>query len=283
MGKRVLAAVAALGLGTVGALAADLPARRAPPAYAPAPVFVWSGCYFGGLTGYAFSDRQTVRTTGTTPGGAAAIAAGIRPAGQSVPHDGLTSIGGGLGCDYQFNPGNGIVAGIAADGTWMDLVRRRSSIGPGPAFADSNFRQSFDTLGTVRGRIGYAFDRFLVYGTGGFAFGNVEYRSTFFAGARNASPVVAAGVFDGIETGYVYGGGVEYAIPTDSFLSNFNLLKYVGITTDAVTVKVEYLRYDLGSRTVAVSPTVAGAPGFASRFTTEGSLVRGGFAYRFGL
>ena len=48
-------------------------------------------------------------------------------------------------------------------------------------------------------------------------------------------------------------------------------------------MKVEYLRYDLGSRTVAVTPQLVGAPGFASRFTTEGNLVRGGFTYRFGL
>jgi outer membrane immunogenic protein len=92
-------------------------------------------------------------------------------------------------------------------------------------------------------------------------------------------------LYDGIETGFVYGGGVEYAIPSDSFLARFNLLSYLNlIQSQAITFKVEYLRYDLGSRNVAVNPVLAGGPtgSFTSRFTTEGNLVRGGFTYRFG-
>jgi outer membrane immunogenic protein len=50
----------------------------------------------------------------------------------------------------------------------------------------SGFRQQFDWLGTVRGRVGYAFDRFLVYGTGGFGYGNVFYRASFFRNTDGA-------------------------------------------------------------------------------------------------
>lgn len=283
----LLAAAAALVSGAVSA--ADLPSRAAPPAFVAAPpVFTWTGFYAGTLTGYAFSDRQTIRTIGNEPATQLDVTLGRRPAAIGINHDDLTSIGGGIGYDHQFTPGAGLVIGAAADATWMNLDRRRGYTSPAqPAnlFIPevSNFRQQFDWLGTVRGRVGYAFDRFLVYGTGGFAYGNVFYRANFFRNFDGA--LVHSGLYDGIETGFVYGGGLEYALPADSFFAKFNLLSYLNlIQSQAITFKVEYLRYDLGSRNVVVNPVLAGGPtgSYTSRFTTEGNLVRGGFTYRFG-
>jgi outer membrane immunogenic protein len=274
------AATAALFLSAGAAAAADLPARRAPAPYVPVALpFTWTGFYVGTLTGYDFSDRQTIRNSGNTAATAATIP-GVRPSTLRGSYDGTTTFGGGGGYDYQFTPGNGFVVGVAADDILTDVGKRRSSFGLGGA--ETNIRQKLDTFGTVRGRLGYAFDRFLVYGTGGFAFGDVTYRSSFF----NAPGRVLAynGLYTGMETGYVYGGGVEYAIPTDSFLNYFSVGKYIPfLSSAAVTVKVEYLHYDLGSRNVTVNNT--GLPGFGgsytSRFTTEGNMVRGGFTYRF--
>lgn len=287
---------AALSVLIAGAAsAADLPRRTAPPAYAAVPVFTWTGFYAGTLSGYAFSDDQTIRTSGNNGANAAGItntqlnvAQGRRPFAIRAKSEGLTSFGGGIGYDYQFVPGNGIVVGVAADATAMDLDRRRGYVSPAQvsnAFTPeiSGFRQQLDYLGTVRGRVGYAFDRFLVYGTGGFAFGGVDYKAAFL---RNTDRAFAyAGRYHGMETGYVYGGGVEYAIPADSFLAKFNLLSYLNLfQSQAVTVKAEYLRYDLGSRNVLVNSLIPGGPSgsYTSRFNTEGNLVRGGFTYRFG-
>ncbi len=66
----------------------------------------------------------------------------------------------------------------------------------------------------MRGRVGYAFDRFMIYGTGGFAYGGVNNRVTFFA--PNGTIPFFNGRQNDIQTGYAYGGGVEYALPTDS-------------------------------------------------------------------
>lgn len=288
MSNRLLLGAVASVLLSGAASAADLPRRSAPPAYAVPPVFTWTGFYAGTLSGYAFSDDQTVRTSGNNNGAGGItntqlnVAQGRRPAFIREKSEGLTSFGGGIGYDYQFVPGNGIVVGIAADATAMDLDRRRAYISGLNDF--SGFRQQLDYLGTVRGRVGYAFDRFLVYGTGGFAFGGVDYKAAFLSNAAGR-PLAYAGQYGKMETGYVYGGGVEYAIPADSFLAKFNLLSYLNLfQSQAVTVKAEYLRYDLGSRNVVVNSIIPGGPtgSYTSRFTTEGNLVRGGFTYRFG-
>ncbi len=65
--------------------------------------------------------------------------------------------------------------------------------------------------------VGYAFDRVFVYGTGGFAYGDVTQR----VGFQTAAPLTYFGSRSRIDTGYAYGGGIEYALPTDSFLNFF--------------------------------------------------------------
>lgn len=291
--RKILTAAMTTVLLSGTAFAADLPRRAAPPPFVVPPAFSWTGFSFGTLSGYAFSDSQNIRTTGNNNGVGGITNTQLnvqqlrRPPSIKSDSDGFTSFGGGVGYDYQFGRGSGLVVGVAADATLIDLDRRRGYISPAqPANAFlpeiSGFRQQLDYLGTVRGRVGYAFDRLLVYGTGGFAFGSVDYKAAFL---RNTDGALAyAGQFSGTETGYVYGGGVEYAIPVDSFLNKFNLLSYLNLfRTDAVTVKAEYLHYDLGSRNVLVNSVIPGGPtgSYTSRFTTEGNIVRGGFTYRF--
>jgi outer membrane immunogenic protein len=291
--SRLLQATAAAALFTTAAAAADLPRRAAPPAYVAVPVFTWTGFYAGTLTGYSFSDEK-IRTIGNNNGAGGltntqlGVAQGRRPGSIKPNAEGFTSFGGNVGYDYQFNPGNSFVVGVAADATLMDIDARKAYGSPAQASNGfgtevSGFRQKLDYLGTVRGRVGYAFDRFLVYGTGGFAYGKVDYSANFFNSTNGA--LAYTNRYTETATGYVYGGGVEYALPTDSFLAKFNLLSYLNlIKMDSVSVKAEFLHYDLGSHNVvlaAVNP--AGPTGsYTSRFTTEGNLVRGGFTYRFG-
>ncbi|MEH3147560.1 MAG: porin family protein [Methylobacterium frigidaeris] len=281
--KSLLAAGAALAV-CGSAVAADLPRRAAPPpVFTPVPVFTWTGFYAGFNAGYAFSDNRAIRTIGNNGPGALPLAPGDtntvgnvltnrRPGVFGVQQDGFTG-GGQIGYNYQFTPGSGIVIGLEADAQYTDLDRSRGFLST--LNDPSTFRQSLDFLGTVRGRLGYAFDRFLVYGTGGFAYGSVTYDAQFFGNAP-ARPLAYAGRYSEIETGYAYGGGIEYAMPTDSFLNFFK--------SSAVTVKVEYLRYDLGSRNVLVNFT-GNAPvngSYTSRFSTEGNIVRAGLNYKFG-
>ena len=115
-------------------------------------------------------------------------------------------------------------------------------------------------FGTVRGRVGYAFDRVLFYGTGGFAYGD---------GGTGG---------DDFRTGYTAGGGIEYAMPVDSFLNFFR--------SSAVTLKVEGLYVNLeqegrGTRSVYNPATNVLSLSPAAR-ESEFAVVRAGLNYKFG-
>ena len=201
---------------------------------------------------------------------------GNRPGRFNVNSDGFTG-GGQVGYNFQIpgfgtfgGPGSGIVFGLEADAAYTDLDRTRTFVSD--VNASSTFRSSLDFLGTVRGRVGYAFGQFMIYGTGGFAYGGVNNRVTF--GDNFAGPVIFNGARSRIETGYAYGGGIEYALPTSSFLNFFR--------SSAVTIKAEYLHYDLGRSTIQVNAVGNGAGSYSSRLTNDGDLARIGLNYKFG-
>ena len=287
MTKTLFLASAAAILAT-GASAADLPRRAPPPAMiAPLPLFTWTGFFAGFDSAYTMTDRQRITTLGNAPGNVTNVNLGRRPGTTSTQTDAYAKLGGGVGYNYQFTPGSGFVAGVAANATWTDVNKNSFVLGtgnvPGGPPNPSHFRQNLDWLGTATGRLGYAFDRVLVYGTGGFAFGNVRYAADFYTPAPTFG-VQFRGRFNDIETGYVYGGGIEYAIPEDSFLTYLSLGRYLGIRSQAVTLKVEYLHYDLGSRNVQVGLTglAGGAGSYTTKFRTEGDIIKAGFNYKFG-
>ncbi|WP_299565123.1 porin family protein [Enterovirga sp.] len=267
MKKLALLASASLVLMAGAAAAADLPSRRAPPpaaAYTAVPVFTWTGFYVGGNAGYGFSDSNRITTRGNGPVTAANVAAGFRPGSFGASPSGFVG-GGQAGYNMQIGA---FVVGFETDIMYTDLAKTTqytSSRGD-----RASFRSTTDYLGTVRGRIGYAFDRVLVFATGGFAYGDVYNRAAFFNFAAPQN-LQFAGAKDDIETGYVVGGGIEYAIP------NYTLFN------SAVTVKAEYLYYDLGNRNIVVGNVAPTAPNsYTSRFTNDGHIVRAGLNFKFG-
>ena len=280
--KKILLASVATALLTGAASAADLPRRAAPPIFVPPPSFTWTGVYIGTHSAYTWTDKTRVTTVGNDPLAQFAIAAGVVPAAASLRStDGFANIGGGFGINYQFTPGSGFVIGAGVDVDWTDIQKNTFVLGTPilPGLQTLNvYGQSLDYLATANGRIGYAFQNFLVYGTGGAAIGRVKYGHSVLIG-----PVLAAfGGDGGSQVGYNYGGGIEYAIPKDSFLGNLSLLKLAGIDIGGnVTLKAEYIHFDLGTTNVLVTDNIVGLVSANSRFKTEGNIVRAGFSYKF--
>lgn len=221
---RLLSATALTAL-SFSALAADLPSRTSPPT-APAPLFTWTGFYVGGSLGAVLHGGDFTVSGNTSSN--FRTGSHLRPWGLGV-------IGGvGAGYNHQFDR---LVAGVEADYSLSNVSGHSSIVGPyGLATAESRLK----SLGTLRARFGYSFDRTLVFITGGLALGRVQ--SSLDDAGLPARPVYRT---NGMRTGYVIGGGVEHAI------------------TDRWTVKGEALYYDLRKRSAesqygAYSDTAAG-------------------------
>ena len=277
---KVLGLAALLSLMSANAFAADLPSRRAPPAppglFTPQPVFSWTGFYAGVNAGYAFDGDAAYSTGGNTLLNGTAIALGERPGFVKTRADGFTG-GGQIGYNYAFSNGlgfgglgGGLVAGVEADAAYTDLRADSLFVGTNGSFVTYQSRTDF--VGTVRGRLGLAFGQLLVFGTGGFAYGGVRDGSNYFtpAGIENYSNATNT-----IKAGYAYGGGVEYAIPTSSFLNVFR--------SSAVTLKAEYIHYDLGNSLLYYANLFGSVNSYSQRIHDSGNLVRAGINYKFDL
>ena len=197
MNKILLASVALFGFAGAAA-AADLPVRSAPPApiIAAAPLFTWTGFYVGVNAGYGWgNDGDDNNFLGfgavnpTVPTGFGNVAP-VVPAGVGFPTGFAASNGddggfvGGAQVGYNYQIGS-FVVGLEGDIQYADFGADGTFDFDGDGVFDDDFDSS-DWFGTVRARAGVAFDRALIYATGGFAF------------ADDA-------------TGWTVGGGVEYA------------------------------------------------------------------------
>jgi outer membrane immunogenic protein len=250
--RTLLLSTVALATVAGSAFAADLPSRRAPPVYAPPPpipVFTWTGFYVGGQVGYEFGRSSATATFAPT---------GAFLAGNSSSKDGV--IGGGhvgylwstqslpvLGGFFGGGFGTGGVIGIEGD---VDGTSARAAYGLPLVTNYASDR----IQGSIRGRLGVAFDRVLVYATGGAAFGDLRntYVSTIGLGSE---------AYDHTRVGYTVGGGVEYA-----FTNNFS-------------VRVEYRYTDFGTFTDNLTTTTAGLENVTHRETDN--RVQAGFSYKF--
>jgi len=225
MKRLVLFAGVALCALAGAAVAADLPSRkRAPVAeyVPPPPAFTWAGLYVGVDVGYAWQKARPAYY-GYVPGPA------LSPSGV---------IGGGYaGYNYQFN--NNFIVGLEGD-----------IEGAGVSATDIfGGRVANNVRGSVRGRVGYAFDRALFYATGGLTVGDVSYRPGFLVAPY-------AGTTSTTRAGWNVGGGLEFA-----FTKN-----WIG--------RVEYRYSDLGTANVApLGPSAA--------VRVKDNALRAGLAYKF--
>ncbi len=164
---------------------------------------------------------------------------------------------GGAQIGYNIEAGN-LVAGIEADIAYTSINTTSTFQQPFPCCVRDTFmHQELSSLSTVRGRLGYAFDNILLYATGGLAVGQVEYSfgltdASFvgggFAGASNSKLAV----------GYTGGAGVE-------------------ISFGQLSLKTEYLFYDLGQETLTAPFLIGGVPEpftFRPEFDTQGHILR---------
>jgi outer membrane immunogenic protein len=196
-------------------LAADLgrPVYKAPVAVV-APYTTWNGFYIGANVGYGWGKTSAADAIG--PLGA------VDPSGFAG--------GGQIGYNWQVSPN--WVLGVEADVQGADI-------------SDSNalYDTRTNLYGTVRGRLGYAVNNVLLYGTGGYAWGRNRLNAP-------------GGIGHATHSGYAVGGGIEYAF------------------SPGWSTKLEYLYVDLGREDYNLAiPTTA---------KVDFHTIKFGVNYRFG-
>ena len=232
MKKLLLAGAASLVLA-VPAMAADL---GQPPVIAP--VYNWTGFYFGGNGGYGLGNSSTNYT-----------AIGLTPFSTSQSMNSWVA-GGQLGFNWQFN--ENWVFGAEADiqGTGQNSTATLPSLG-----IAGSFEQRLPFFFTARLRLGFLpVDSWMLYVTGGAAYGEVETNAT-------VTTTAATSMSSSTNIGWTVGGGTELLI------------------SGAWTAKLEYLYVDLGT---VSTPGTGTFPTLNTGSHVTESIVRVGVNYQFG-
>jgi len=207
MKKQLLCGAAAgeITVAFVGpSFSADLPVK-APPRVAPPVLYTWSGCYLGGHVGWGktryngtwFGDSNVVDIPGEHPSG------------------GLGGVQGG--CNWQTN--NTFVLGLEGD---VSFLSWKSNTFFSPSDDGDNLSAKLDLLASLRARLGIAFDRALLYATGGLGYAHGKIHA-FDSGVSTGVPVTFDEKFS--KWGGVVGGGLEYAF-TNNWIGRVEGLYY---------------------------------------------------------
>jgi outer membrane immunogenic protein len=227
---------ASISLGfAAAASAADMPAKapvyKAPMVVAP----TWAGFYLGVAGGYGWGTTgHTNEVTNIGSGTNNSLRGGIF---------GVTS-----GYNWQWGS---IVAGLESDFSWSGIKDTFNDNGTGFCPVAQPCVTNLKWLGTDRARLGYAWDRWLIYATGGLAYGRVEATIANFTGVTDETKW---------RWGYAVGAGVEMML-----MPNWS-------------AKAEYLYVNLGDKTNYRLI----APGNDESVLVRSSIVRVGLNYHFG-
>ncbi len=216
----LLLGIASAALYGAPVLASDMP-MRAPPyrAFVPAPLFNWTGFYVGGNVGYGWASTGVTGLSGSSN---------------------LNGFLGGGQIGYNWQGASPLVFGFEADFQGTGQNRRDTLLGFG-------VKQELPWFGTVRGRVGYAFDQAMIYATGGLAY--INYKMTVSGLGGTASS-------DTSKAGWTVGAGIEWMF------------------APKWSTKLEYLYLDTGN----TSATLFGVP-FTGR--AKDNIVRVGMNYHF--
>ncbi len=226
---KLLVSTAAVLLSATAASAADLMPQAAEPATPGAVAYSWTGFYGGLQAGYATSlSREQLYENWRGP---------TRWALSRLNPQGAI---GGVYAGYNYDFGNGLVLGADADFT-LSGMRNTSGLlvyaKPSSVYLNGDIdRSRVNWTGALRGRIGYAFDRFLPYLAGGVAFAKFSdsITHTYVKGVRlDATPV-----------GWTVGAGLDYALTDNLILRAEYRYSRFGDIGSMITARTGINRYD---------------------------------------
>jgi outer membrane immunogenic protein len=211
------------------------------------PVNSWSGFYAGINGGYGWNAdvRGGSHVSAVANDGAKTGASPVDSFDQNGGFGGVQ-----IGRNWQVNR---MVLGVEADIQWAGIKGSRSAQAGADLVrcvfdvtSDARATSELDCFGTVRGRVGYTFDRALVYATAGLAYGGVKDTLSLKEGGGDGSTGAASVSRSSTEVGVALGAGLEYAV------------------TPAWSLKGEYQYLDLRAFNLGVAEPADGQGNSAS-------------------
>jgi outer membrane immunogenic protein len=236
---------AAIGFGAVqAASAADLPLKA--PATVTAPYntapYNWSGLYVGANIGYGWGRNSDPDTATSDPAGILGVLLpSTNIAAPNAQPKGLIA-GGQIGYNWMISPN--LVAGLVADIQGSGIKDSATNTTPVtelgffPGTLSTSNSEEIKWFGTARAKLGWAQNNWLLYATGGLAYGRVETSGRLSVGPALA--LDADGSDSTTKVGWAAGAGLDYGI------------------TSHWTVGVEYLYVDLGEASYAMDLSLPG-------------------------
>ncbi|CAN7448312.1 outer membrane beta-barrel protein [Bradyrhizobium sp. LjRoot220] len=253
--SRTTLAAAAISLGGLsGAFAADLGPRPAYKAMPIASLYDWTGMYVGGHLGWAGADRTFERTFVGN-----GIITRVSNPGFSQHPNGFAG-GGQIGFNRQ--TGNW-VWGLEAELSGTTLRSSTTVAVPTLPLITQTFDVNIDWTASLTGRLGYAWDRWMLYGKGGAAVMHETYALIAPGLIIPDSPYHSAKV---TRLGWTVGAGVENA-----FHDNWSW-----------KAEYSYMRFD-GNDSITNALSVASFSGIKSYTDVNLHFVKAGINYRFGV
>jgi len=189
LGGLSLAALALEGPAAAADIAGGM-VLKAPPSNAAYQD--WTGFYFGGHVGYGRGHAGTTFFEPTSD---------LAPTGAS---NSFGSLFGGAQAGYNYMLSPRLLIGLEADIAFPNFLANDDEVAS-RVTADTAVAHKLDALGTVRGRLGYAFKHWLIYATGGFAWSQARFLQ--WPGVVDDQDKVLRRV-----TGWTLGAGTEVAI-----------------------------------------------------------------------
>ncbi len=212
------------------ASAADLPVKAPPMVTPPPPVFNWSGFYVGGQVGYGWGHGNTDSFNANT---------GAFVASAESNRNGWFG-GGQIGYNYIF--ASHWLLGVEGDMAGGNIHGSGVNCASATACAQSDTKTSW--FGTLRGRLGYTWNNWMLFGSGGGAWVHHSTDRTILVSGALPAAVGSVASSSETSTGWTAGGGAEWG-----FAPHWSAkLEYLYIHYDA-TNNFNYPAFPAANRT----------------------------------
>jgi outer membrane immunogenic protein len=220
------------------AMAADLPIRQPLKAPPQVVVFDWSGLYIGGHIGYGYGETDIADRNLLLPT-------------QRIESDGFL---GGVQAGWNYQIGR-FVLGAEADYSYADI---KGDVTTTIAATDVSRSSTTTWIATATARLGYTWDRVMVYSKLGTAFAQFDYDNNISVGGASVFSATASET----RVGWTVGTGIEWAF------------------AGGWSAKAEYNYMDFGRRTIDFTSVIDGTLANLD-IDQRISVVKAGLNYRF--